>query len=486
MRINKTFAMLLLSSAITTGCFGGSYEEAEALMNEGNYQDAKNILVKLAGNDNNDKAMYALYTIAQKHPDIVSEADSYGWLQRAADAGRPDAQYEYGIFLINHDKFLEGYDYLEKAATWHEDRAVAYLKQYGDIKNAQIGTERGDYQSMHDYAAWLLKQDSKELQELGVKYVRMSAMGENPDGQTLFGEILYNEKDYNAAMSYFEKVQNDNPKAMYYVGLMNLNAQGCIRNLTKAAEYIRSSAYKGYAQAQLMYGNALVTENNVLNIPNDYKSGVNFIKLATEQGLVEAEFTLATLYEEGKGVEKNFSKAMEYYNKSASKNYLDSKSRLGRLYIIHGINNSSKNNGIKLLEEAIKENDDPKAMAFLSLAYHKGLGVEQDDKKALELLEQASNHKDWFPRARLQLGVFYALGIGVEKDFTTAQYWIENSMKSPEDKQLAMACMAYMYDPSSNIYPNAVKHKHWLTLLKKNKGNYETLKEKLIANKYFD
>jgi TPR repeat protein len=142
--------------------------------------------------------------------------------------------------------------------------------------------------------------------------------------------------------------------------------------------------------------------------------------------------------------------------------------------------------GVKLLQEAIKENDDPKPMAFLSLAYHKGYGVEQNDKKALELLEQSSNHKDWFPRARMQLGIFYALGIGVEKDFTTAQYWIENSMKSPEDKQIAMACMAYMYDPSTNIYPNPVKYKHWLTLLKKNKGNYDTLKEKLITYKYFD
>jgi len=486
MRINKTFAMLLLSSAITTGCFGGTYEEAEALMNEGNYQDAKNILVKLADNENNDKAMYALYTISQKHPEIISEGDSYGWLQRAADAGRPDAQYEYGEFLIKHEKFLEGYDYVEKAATWHEDRAVAFLKKYGDIKKAQIGAEKGDFQSMHDYAAWLLKQDRKVLQELGVKYARISAMGENPDGQTLFGEILYNEKDYNAAMSYFEKVNNHNPKAMYYMGLMNLNAQGCIRSISKGTEYIRNSAYKGYAPAQLEYGKALILDDDEFNIPNDYESGINFIKLAAEQGLVEAEYTLAILYEEGNAVAKDFAKSMDYYSKSASKNYLDSKSRLGRLYIIHGKDNSNMSKGVKLLQEAIKENDDPKAMAFLSLAYHKGYGVEQDDKKALELLEQSSNHKDWFPRARMQLGIFYALGIGVQTDFTTAQYWIENSMKSSEDKQIAMACMAYMYDPSTNIYPKPVKYKHWLTLLKKNKGNYDTLKEKLITYKYFD
>src|SRR5580765_8171793 len=74
--------------------------------------------------------------------------------------------------------------------------------------------------------------------------------------------------------------------------------------------YLRNQAAGGDAMANYQLGHSYMTGTGVsLN----YSEAAKFLHAAAEQGLTEAEVVLGYLYENGRGVPRDYRRAFDYY-----------------------------------------------------------------------------------------------------------------------------------------------------------------------------
>lgn len=112
-------------------------------------------------------------------------------------------------------------------------------------------------------------------------------------------------------------------------------------------------------------------------------------KLATE-GNIKAMYDVGKLYERGRGVYKNMTKAAEWFQKAADGGNTSAQARLGILYF-------------------------------------EGRGVKQNYTKALKLLNAAAQAR--VPSAQYQLANMYELGTGVKQNLKKSIFWYQKADK---------------------------------------------------------
>jgi TPR repeat protein len=123
-------------------------------------------------------------------------------------------------------------------------------------------------------------------------------------------------------------------------------------------------------------------------IEQDYSKAMHWYKLAAKSGLFKAEYSIALLYEKGRGVELDYVLASEWYQKAADKG-------------------------------------DPWSQTNLAFLYSHGRGVKQSDKTANELYRKAAEQGHF--QAQFNLGARYASGRGTTVDLPEAHYWFQRS-----------------------------------------------------------
>lgn len=104
------------------------------------------------------------------------------------------------------------------------------------------------------------------------------------------------------------------------------------------------------------------------------------------QGFSRACFQLAVKYEDGEGIQKDFQKAFQFYQKAAEQ-------------------------GLAL------------AQYNLALKFYKGQGIGQSFEKAADWFMKAA--KNGVADAQHNLGVMYVKGTGVKKDIVKAHMWFD-------------------------------------------------------------
>ena len=143
---------------------------------------------------------------------------------------------------------------------------------------------------------------------------------------------------------------------------------------------------------------------------NYQKAFENFTK-AAELGNGEAQFSLARMYHEGEGVEKNLERSFYWLNKAHT---------------------TKPNYRIKFL---------------LGGALYEGEGVDKDYKRAFSLFKEVAEIKEkdetgytlevllgtlspqMIAYAQMLVGAMYADGNGVERDYNQAEYWLKKSIE---------------------------------------------------------
>ena len=100
-------------------------------------------------------------------------------------------------------------------------------------------------------------------------------------------------------------------------GITLKNGEGVPKNYKKGMKYLKIAADYGLPYAQVNYGLSLIELDDI----NKKKEGCEYIKLAVDQGDLDAIYTLGACFLEGNGVEKDEKIAMEYFKKAADKGY---------------------------------------------------------------------------------------------------------------------------------------------------------------------
>ena len=145
-----------------------------------------------------------------------------------------------------------------------------------------------------------------------------------------------------------------------------------------------------------------------------------FQELANK-GYAAAQYYLGVCYDNGEGVPKDVSKAVEWYAKAAEQGYELAQNDLGYYYLIGrgGVPKDER----KAVEWCAKaaEQGNAKAQYNLGYCYENGIGVSKDGEKAVEWYTKAAEQGN--AKARYYLGVCYENGEGVLKNISKAVEW---------------------------------------------------------------
>lgn len=131
----------------------------------------------------------------------------------------------------------------------------------------------------------------------------------------------------------------------------------------------------------------------------------------TRRGNADDLLKQGIAYEDGDGVEQDFTHAAELYKQAADLGNSEAMAHLGGLYYL-GIGINQDYNKAKEWFEKAAESGNKKGMCCMGLIYENGNGVEQSYGKAKEWFEKAAENGD--EAAMFWIGFLYENGNGVE------------------------------------------------------------------------
>lgn len=195
----------------------------------------------------------------------------------------------------------------------------------------------------------------------------------------------YPEKNYEMAKNYYEEC-GDNPYAQISLGYLYYNGQGVEEDKEKAKEIFQTIVDNGCVDGYCAYASIAADEQQ-------YDIALEYASKIVEEGKEELYIAYAmndigNWYRDGNGVEQDYAKALECYEKALDLNY-------------------------------------PPAMTNFAELYDNGNGVEQDYEKALEWYEKAIDLGN--SGAMNNLGAMYYYGNAVEQDYEKALEWFDRA-----------------------------------------------------------
>ena len=200
---------------------------------------------------------------------------------------------------------------------------------------------------------------------------------------------------------------------------------------------LKKKAGNGDVQAQLDLGYMFLYGKDGANI--DYKQAIHYYELAAQNKNPVALNNMGSLYFNGIGVDVNYTKAIKYFEDAAKYGSNDAAINLAIIYL--GTDKNNKNSEIwqrifSLLKQAQTSNSNAKFL--LGYSYYKGFLVQENHKKAFQLIKQAS--EEGYDEAQYILSRLYLLGHGTTKNYNNAIKYLE--LASEQGNMDAMILLA--------------------------------------------
>ena len=184
------------------------------------------------------------------------------------------------------------------------------------------------------------------LPDVGVVYFRIAAEKGHPLAQLNMGVASHfgigGEPDDVKAMEwYLKSADQGNIDALHNIGMMYFGGEGVDPDEEKGAEYLRLAAEKGqadscrklssyyrdkddkkafeYAKKAVEYGSIGYTTLALLyaqgiGVEKDERKGAELMRVAADRGDPSAQFNLGSMYCHGIGVDQDFKKGMDFYH----------------------------------------------------------------------------------------------------------------------------------------------------------------------------
>lgn len=199
-------------------------------------------------------------------------------------------------------------------------------------------------------------------------------------------------------------------------------------------------------------------KGKVESMLNLVKKGISIIPFA-DKGKAESLFNLGKLFMEGKGVEKDYTEALKWFNLAAKKRYVPAWVELGTMY--------EEGLGVKKDEtEAVRwykkaaDKKDAEGQNKLGLMYYNGRGVAKNDAEALKWIQKSA--EQGYPAGQTNLGIFYVNGTGVKQDDKAALKWL--SLGAGQGYPNGQAMMGWMYLNGRGVAKNSKEALKWFRL----------------------
>ncbi|MBR2909250.1 MAG: sel1 repeat family protein [Clostridia bacterium] len=169
----------------------------------------------------------------------------------------------------------------------------------------------------------------------------------------------------------------------------------------------------------------------VANIEEAIRKRDEFIKSINKRPNVNVSMTTFENYQIAMGhyYKQEYNKAFEYFTKAAGGNHSPSMYKLGMMYCRGEAVERDFSKALEWFKKAIKNDGDVDSVFSIATLYSNGWGVPQDKRKAFDLYMQAafSDH----PEAQAVLGVLYMSGVpGIEASPEKAFQWSKTALNN--------------------------------------------------------
>lgn len=350
----------------------------------------------------------------------------------------------------------------EEADTCYED-GRAYL--YGlnghdtDVEMAYINFERALELGKTEANFYLgVIYDWYRYPEIDYERARAyyEAAGDDPYAQLALGHLYYYgrkiglEEDREKAQELFEAVI----------------AEGCAEGYLGKAEAARTE--EDFDTALECYNKVLEGEEQVYiadamysigymyhfgqGIDPDYPKAMEWYEKAVDLGYSSAMIAIGYMYQNGQGVDQDYPKALEWYDRAANLGNATALSSIGYLYYLA----QAYDKAVEWYEKAADLGNSD-AINNLAYMYQYGQGIEQDYAKAMEWYTKSVDLGN--ATSMNNIGYMYENGQGVEQDYATALEWYEKA--ADLGYAVAMDNIAYLYENGLGVDKDTAKAQEW-------------------------
>ncbi|KAF9434731.1 Heat shock 70 kDa protein 12A [Entomortierella beljakovae] len=190
--------------------------------------------------------------------------------------------------------------------------------------------------------------------------------------------------------------------------------------------------------------------------PPNPQSTVNWDARAVEAERPEEQFGLGEMFEQGRGVQRNYSKALELYSRAAKQGHAGAQINLGSMY--ENNRGVPKNLSIALgLYYKAASSGNSNAQFKLGTMFANGTGVERDYSRAAQWYLKSANQGN--SRAQTELGHIHFKGLGAEKNYTGALEWYSRAANYGNTS--AKNSLGFMYAYGLGVPVDKVKAVDW-------------------------
>ena len=247
---------------------------------------------------------------------------------------------------------------------------------------------------------------------LGIYFLSPSAADYNEKADVLFDQMAYAE-----AFDYYRKAaEKEDGHAYYRLGILYKKGWGVTASETKAVEYFQKAADKQnpdgeYELACHYFGQ------------HDYEKTLTYAEKSAAQNYADAACLLGHLYEQGKGVEVDLTKALEWYEKAAPQNN-EAKLNVAIFYLHAKGTESNYDKAFQLFEE-LAQKGMVSSYNNLGYMYDNGLGTEKNEEEAYHWYRKGAEANDRVAQYNLAASLW--AGQGVAQDREEALKWFRQS-----------------------------------------------------------
>ncbi len=279
---------------------------------------------------------YAFGKGVERNYDLAME-----WYEKAAQQQKSDIYCVMAMYAEYSGKYDEGYEWVMKAVSL--DNAFAKY-MLGEAYEYGWGVGKNEKEAFKWYMIAAKKGVAKAQNTVGVSYFQGNMVDKDThkaykwflkaanqgdaDAQYNLGNMLKNRGMNDAALQWKERaVLGGHVQAMFDVAQAYIKGEGLEKNMEKGLALLKQCAAKKSANAQY-YLATLYNEGKV--IAGDKAEAFRWYLAAAQQGLAIAQYNVGAYYFNGV-IEKDQKKGIEWFGKAAQQNDAPAKEVLKKI-----------------------------------------------------------------------------------------------------------------------------------------------------------
>lgn len=349
--------------------------------------------------DNN--SVEAAVTVATIYDQSKMYAEALPYYQKAADQGNALSEYKYGEYLCNGkgtkvDK-AKAATYLDKAVKHNIPNAMMMM---GDLLYKGDGVQQDFGKAMTLYKLAAAKGNTAAVWDVGIMYKKGLGVKQN----YVIALQWFADAAAKGMKDNFQKQLNE-PNVEIKNGWKNTDfyafvhamwlMQTSSHDYTAAVKELAALEKKNIPAASTLLG--LCYADKEWKKANDKKM-LGYYEKAADGDDPYACYLLAKLHFDGNGsVKADKNKVVEYYDKASNGGYAPAKCELGNLYFTGKIVNKNISKAIEYYNDALLNGYLTKEAADnLALCYQQGLGgVKKNEETAKDIAKRGKTGNAW-------------------------------------------------------------------------------------------